>query len=89
MAWPLSQGSPGGTARSGRTRTRYSFSTGLSSPIRVLATRPSCVSTSRPVESMSSRPAGARLRRWPWWNFSGSLSSAQRLAAVTSTTAGW
>ena len=46
-----------------RTRTRYSFSISLSSPISCLATRPSCVSTSRPTESMSSRPAGTRLRR--------------------------
>ena len=41
------------------------------------------------AELMTSLPAGARLRRWPWWNFSGSLSSAQRLAAVTRVTAGW
>ena len=34
----------------------------LSSPISWRATRPSCVSTSSPVESMSSRPAGARPR---------------------------
>ena len=34
----------------------------LSSPISWRAMRPSCVSTSRPVESMSSRPAGAKPR---------------------------
>ena len=34
----------------------------LSSPISWRAIRPSCVKTSRPVESMSRRPAGARPR---------------------------
>ncbi len=46
-------------ARVPSTRTRYSFSTEESSPISCFATRPSWVSTSSPVESMSSRPAGS------------------------------
>ncbi len=70
------------------TRTRYSFSTRVSSPISSLATRPSCVSTSRPVESMSSRPAGARLRRWPGWKVRPLVSPGQRLAGLTSVMAG-
>jgi hypothetical protein len=49
------------------TRTRYSLSIVEFSPTSWRATRPSCVSTSRPVESMSSRPAGASPFRQEGW----------------------
>ena len=44
------------------TRTRYSLSSRESGPISALARAPSSDSSSRPWESWSSRPSGARLR---------------------------
>ena len=58
-------------------------------PMSWRATRPSCVSTSRPVESMSSRPAGTRLLSWLGWKKNRALSSAQRFCGCTRVMAGW
>ena len=52
------------------------------------ATRPSCVSTKRPVESMSRRPAGPRLLSWLPWKKKRALSSAQRFCGCTRVMAG-
>ena len=52
------------------------------------ATRPSWVSTKRPVESMSSRPAGTRLLSWLPWKKKRALSSAQRFCGCTRVIAG-
>ena len=71
------------------TRTRYSLSTVLSSPMIWRATRPSCVNTNKPVESISKRPAGAKPRNCCGLKLRLLRSSRQRLRGCTKVTAAW
>ncbi len=73
------------------TRTRYSLSSFESGPISALASTPSSDRMSRPWESMSSRPRGARLVSRP--GIAGlspiSASAVSRRTAGTCPFSGW